>query len=136
MIFFFNLLGNTDFLLNIFLNFNSYLNSNGNDVEFEINSKIVTVEMGKDGQRFSPNQGAFHMDLDFEHTVMDYDTEKWNISCGVTYVAASDHAWDLASCVTRTFSSNLTRCSCNKPGTYAALLTRKSPQVRKTMCNI
>ena len=107
-----------------------YLNSNGDEMEFEINSRVVTVEVGSNGQRFVPSQGVFHVDLYFEHIDVDYDTEEWNISCGVTYVAASDQAWDLASCVTRTTGTNITRCSCNRPGTYAALLTTKLSRVR------
>ncbi|KAJ9586827.1 hypothetical protein L9F63_019579, partial [Diploptera punctata] len=101
----------------------------GDEMEFEINSRVVTVEVGRDGHRFVPSKGVFHVDLEFEHTVIDYNTEQWNISCGVTYVAASDHSWDLASCITTTVNTNLTKCSCDKPGTYAALLTTKSSRV-------
>ena len=109
---------------------NFYLNRDGNEMEFEINSRVVTVEIGRDGHTFTPSQGVFHIDLDFEHTTMDYDTQNWSILCGVTYIATSDQAWDLGSCLSRTSGTNLTRCSCSRPGTYAALLTRKSSRVR------
>ncbi|KAJ4440133.1 hypothetical protein ANN_08271 [Periplaneta americana] len=97
----------------------------GNELEFEINSKVVTVEMGRDGRRLIPSQGVFHVDLEFEHIIKDYNTDGWNVSCGVTYVAAIEHSWDLTACITQTIGTNMTRCSCNRPGTYAALLTKR-----------
>jgi hypothetical protein len=113
----------------------SFLNSiivlrDGNEMEYEINSRVVTVEIGRDGQRFVPSQGIFHVDLEFEHTVNTYNTNEWNISCGVTYVAAAEHSWDFTACTTHTISTNLTRCRCNQPGTYAALLTTIPTHVR------
>jgi hypothetical protein len=102
----------------------------GNELEFEINSRVVTVEMGRDGHRFVPSQGIFHVDLEFEHTVKDYNTDEWNVSCGVTYVAATEHSWDFTACITQTVGTNLTRCRCNRPGTYAALLTTRPTHVR------
>ncbi|XP_021915638.1 adhesion G protein-coupled receptor B2-like isoform X2 [Zootermopsis nevadensis] len=97
----------------------------GNEMEFEINSRMVTVEVGRDGQRYVPSQGVFHVDLEFEHTVKNYSIDEWNISCGVTNVAATEHSWDFSACTTQTVGTNLTRCRCNQPGTYAALLTAR-----------
>jgi hypothetical protein len=100
-------------------------------MEFEINSKMVTVEVGRDGQRFVPSQGIFHVDLEFEHTVKNYNIDEWNISCGVTDVAAAaGHSWDFSACTTQTAGTNITRCRCHQPGTYAALLTARPTHVK------
>jgi hypothetical protein len=98
-------------------------------MEYEINSRVVTVEMGRDGQRFVPSQGIFHVNLEFEHSVKNYNIDEWNVSCGVTHVAAAEHSWNFTACTTQTVGTNLTRCRCNQPGTYAALLTARPKHV-------
>jgi hypothetical protein len=98
-------------------------------MEFEINSRVVTVELGKDGRRFVPSQGIFHVDIEFEHIEKNYNRDEWNVSCGMTYVAASEHSWDFDACTALTVGTNVTRCRCNQPGTYAALLTTRPTQV-------
>jgi hypothetical protein len=114
----------------LFLPDSVIIRRDGNEMEFEINSRVVTVELGRDGRRFVPSHGIFHVDLEFEHTVNTYNKDEWNISCGVTYVAAAEHSWNFTACTTRTISTNLTRCRCNQPGTYAALLTTRPTHVR------
>src|SRR5215470_14034143 len=94
-------------------------------MEFEINSRVVTIELGRDGRRFVPSQGIFHVDIEFEHVEKNYNRDEWNFLCGVTYVAASEHSWDFEACTALTVVTNVTRCRCNQPGTYAALLTTK-----------
>jgi hypothetical protein len=101
----------------------------GNEMEFEINSRVVTVELGRDGRRFVPSQGIFHVDIEFEHIEKNYNRDEWNVSCGVTYVAASEHSWDFDACTALTVGTNITRCRCNQPGTYAALLTTRPTYV-------
>jgi hypothetical protein len=98
-------------------------------MEFEINSRVVTVELGRDGRRFVPSHGIFHVDIEFEHSEKNYNRDEWNVSCGVMYVAGSEHTWDFSTCTALTFGANVTRCRCNQPGTYAALLTTRPTHV-------
>ncbi|KAK6637504.1 hypothetical protein RUM44_007924 [Polyplax serrata] len=101
----------------------------GTDQEFEINSRLVTIELGRRRFRISPVADSFFADIELDHFVKDYDPEAWRWSCGVTEFASFRSTWDLNACTGQMVSPNTTRCRCRKTGTYAVLLISKNQLV-------
>lgn len=111
------------------------VHSTGLDVQYEIISHIVNIEMGQANKRIIPPKGLFWIDLELGHAQtnnysmeflqrMQHMQQEWNVTCAITDVATFKDTWDLDSCITRVINTTLTRCTCTKTGTYAVLWTR------------
>lgn len=90
----------------------------------------MTVELGSQRYSVKPGDGTFLVEIEFEHTVKEYDSSLWSWGCGVAEFASFKSTWDLDSCSGHLISSNVTRCQCKKTGTYAVLLISKNSLVR------
>ncbi|GLH12057.1 Uncharacterized protein GBIM_16808, partial [Gryllus bimaculatus] len=93
------------------------------EVEYELNSRVVTIELGINGKSIEPSSGTFWVDLELDHLIHDYNPEEWNVSCGVANSVTFEHSWELEGCTAQTTGLNSTRCRCSQSGTYAILLT-------------
>lgn len=102
---------------------------NGEDVEYEIASNILEVSVGRDGRYINAPPGAIWLDLDIHHMIHNYSWEFWNTTCAVSDVAGSDNNWDMSSCITISYNSSLTKCTCSRTGTFVILLTTRPSYV-------
>ncbi|XP_068086168.1 uncharacterized protein [Anabrus simplex] len=102
---------------------------NGSELEYEINSRVVSIELGRDARWLYPPAGSFWVDLELDHFIKDYNSEEWNALCAVTSAATFEHSWNFEVCRTHTISLNMTRCRCSRAGTYAVLLTSRPQNI-------
>ncbi|KAL0272241.1 UNVERIFIED_CONTAM: hypothetical protein PYX00_005296 [Menopon gallinae] len=94
----------------------------GSDLEYEINSRVVTVEIGQKRRTIGDIGDSFWVDIELDNIVKDSNPDLWNWTCAVTDVAGCTGTWDLTSCTGKLVSGNVTKCHCKKTGTYAVLL--------------
>ncbi|KAJ8867603.1 hypothetical protein PR048_031405 [Dryococelus australis] len=101
--------------------------SSGQELYYEINSHIVTVDLQQDGQKTI--NGIFSISLQFNSVFKTYDAEEWDTKCAMTQYLSISHPWDLGSCLMeRPRSLHTVWCRCSRPGAYAVLLTSRVTQ--------
>ncbi|XP_016770576.1 uncharacterized protein LOC410154 isoform X1 [Apis mellifera] len=94
----------------------------GTDLEFRINSRVVTVAV----PTFNLDKhNKIWVDLQLKH--VQNQSNSWNLSCGFMDVTGS---WDLNSCIANTSpGDDVTHCVCPNSGTFAVFLTARAVRV-------
>ncbi|XP_046478067.1 uncharacterized protein [Neodiprion pinetum] len=99
----------------------------GTDLEYRINSRIVTVDAILPEKKVAKLsiQGKISVDLLLRH--IQNHSGIWNISCGAADFTGS---WNLNTCVSNTLQDGTaTQCVCPHPGTFAVFLTARAVRV-------
>lgn len=96
--------------------------SDGTDLEFRVNSRVVTVAV----PAFSSDKhNKIWVDLQLKH--VENQSSSWNVSCGLMDAAGS---WDLNSCIANTSPGDaVTHCLCPSAGTFTVFLTARAVKV-------
>ncbi|XP_046986208.1 adhesion G protein-coupled receptor L4-like [Schistocerca americana] len=95
----------------------------GTEMEYEINSQVVTVQLGHGRSLLHPAPGTFQVDLEMEQVIKEYNPLRWKSTCAVTSVAQVEHSWNIEGCKTHTGANNISSCRCYQPGSFAILMT-------------
>ncbi|XP_012268584.2 uncharacterized protein LOC105693321 [Athalia rosae] len=97
----------------------------GTDLEYRINSRIVTVDVVLPENQTKLLQSKISVDLQLRHT--RNQSGLWNISCGAADFTGS---WNLNTCVSNSLpGGSATRCVCPHAGTFAVFLTARAVRV-------
>lgn len=99
-----------------------FIRSDGTDLEFRINSRVVTVAV----PAFNLDKhNKIWVDLQLKH--IENQSSSWNVSCGLMDVIGS---WDLNSCIANISPGDATtHCLCPSSGTFAVFLTARAVKV-------
>lgn len=99
-----------------------FITSDGTDLEFRINSRVITVAV----PTFNLDKhNKIWVDLQLKH--IQNQSNSWNLSCGFMDVTGS---WDLNNCIANTSPSDAaTHCLCPNSGTFAVFLTARAVRV-------
>lgn len=99
-----------------------FITSDGTDLEFRINSRLITVAV----PTFNLDKhNKIWIDLQLKH--IQNQSNSWNLSCGFMDVTGS---WDLNSCIANTSPGDAaTHCLCPNSGTFAVFLTARAVRV-------
>ncbi|XP_049807000.1 adhesion G protein-coupled receptor L4 [Schistocerca nitens] len=95
----------------------------GTEMEYEINSQVVTVQLGHGRSLLHPAPGTFQVDLEMEQVIKEYNPLRWKSTCAVTSVAQVEHSWNTEGCKTHNGANNISSCRCYQPGSFAILMT-------------
>ncbi|XP_049845498.1 uncharacterized protein LOC126298235 [Schistocerca gregaria] len=95
----------------------------GTEMEYEINSQVVTVQLGHGRSLLHPAPGTFQVDLEMEQVIKEYNPLRWKSTCAVTSVAQVEHSWNIEGCKTHNGANNVSSCRCYQPGSFAILMT-------------
>ncbi|XP_049782694.1 adhesion G protein-coupled receptor L4 [Schistocerca cancellata] len=95
----------------------------GTEMEYEINSQVVTVQLGYGRSLLHPAPGTFQVDLEMEQVIKEYNPLRWKSTCAVTSVAQVEHSWNIEGCKTHNGANNISSCRCYQPGSFAILMT-------------
>ncbi|XP_076393047.1 uncharacterized protein LOC100882352 isoform X2 [Megachile rotundata] len=94
----------------------------GTDLEFRINSRIITVAVP--AFNFDKHNKIW-VDLQIKH--VQNQSNFWNVSCGLMDDMGM---WDLNSCIANTLpGDSTTHCLCPNTGTFAVFLTARAVRV-------
>lgn len=106
-----------------------FITSDGTDLEFRINSRLITVAV----PTFNLDKhNKIWIDLQLKH--IQNQSNLWNLSCGFMDVTGS---WDLNSCIANTSPGDAaTHCLCPNSGTFAVFLTARAVRVSSNRVHI
>ena len=101
--------------------------SDGDAVELELNSRVISVSAARGAEELQPGSGQLEVQLELARRPDAPSGRQWNATCA----AARGLTWNLDSpChVVPPMAHNVTHCRCVGPGTFAALLTMHAPTV-------